>query len=56
MAKRAAVSDKIENRSPWLVEVRGQPALDKRFSFPKLKEAQAYCIRLYVALMLLQSG
>ena len=46
MAKHSAVSTNIENRSPWLVQVRTQPALDMRFSFPDLKAAQSYCDRL----------
>ncbi|MRR50356.1 MAG: site-specific integrase [Rhodocyclaceae bacterium] len=46
MVKQSAVSTNIENRSPWLVQVRAQPALDKRFSYPDRKAAQAYCDRL----------
>ena len=43
MAVFSAASGNIENRSPWLVQVRAQPTLDKRYSFPDLKKAQRYC-------------
>lgn len=46
MAKQSAASTNIENRSPWLVEVRAQPTLNKRFSYPDQKQAKAYCARL----------
>lgn len=41
--KSAAASTNIVNRSPWIVHVRNQPSLSRRFSYPSLKAAQQYC-------------
>lgn len=38
-----STSANIQNRSPWLVQVRGKNELSRRFSFPQLSHAQAYC-------------
>lgn len=46
MSSKSAVTSNIENRSPWLVRVRAQPDLDKRFRFGSLPDAQRYCAAL----------
>ncbi len=43
MTNRPAVSANILNRSPWLVQVRNNPTLERRFSHPGWKEARLYC-------------
>lgn len=46
MAARATASPNITNRSPWLVEVRAHPDLDRRFSYPHQAQARDYCAAL----------
>lgn len=43
MAAKSIASSNIQNRSPWLVRVRAQPDLDKRFSATASPDAQRYC-------------
>lgn len=43
MAHLPAVSANITNRSPWLVQVRYSPTMERRFSYPEKDAAQAYC-------------
>lgn len=43
MAAKSAGSANIENRSPFVVEVRSQSALSRRFSFTDRAEARRYC-------------
>ncbi|HUH39585.1 MAG TPA: hypothetical protein VL024_01830, partial [Castellaniella sp.] len=42
MAQKPSVPSNIRNRSPWLVQVRSQPSLDKQFPFSAQKKARAY--------------
>lgn len=48
MATSSVASSNIQNRSPWRVQVRSQPELGKRFSFPRRAQAEAYCQALQV--------
>lgn len=42
----AKVQGNIRNRSPWVVQVRSRPELDKRFSFPQRRAADAYLAQI----------
>ncbi len=46
MSSKSAVNSNIQNRSPWLVRVRTQPDLDKRFRFSQSPDAERYCAAL----------
>ena len=46
MSSHSAANSNIHNRSPWLVRVRTQPDLDKRFRFAQLPDAERYCAAL----------
>lgn len=43
MSFKSAVTSNIRNRSPWVVQVRSQPDLGKRFPVSKLPNAQRCC-------------
>jgi integrase len=43
MSAIPAAQSNVQNRSPWLVTVRSQPDLGRRFPFPRRAKAQAYC-------------
>jgi integrase len=42
MSSKSAAASNILNRSPWLVQVRSQPALDRRFCYPRRDAAAGY--------------
>ena len=42
MPAKIAHSSNIQNRSPWLVQVRSKPQLDQQFNFYNRKQADAY--------------
>lgn len=42
MSSKSAASSNIQNRSPWLVQVRSRPDHDRRFSYPRHQDAQRY--------------
>lgn len=46
MTSKSAAIPNIQNRSPWLVQVRSQPALDQRFSYPERAAAERYLASL----------
>lgn len=46
MPATSASSSNILNRSPWLVQARSKPQLDRRFPYGKRKDAEAYLTSL----------
>lgn len=42
MAASSSVTSNVQNRSPWVVQVRSRPELGKRFSFPQRACAETY--------------
>lgn len=40
MSSQSKASTNITNRSPWVVEVRSHPELDRRFAYPDRKKAE----------------
>lgn len=42
MSKQSPIPSNIRNRSPWRVQVRSQPALDRQFRFGSQPDARAY--------------
>lgn len=48
MCAKPVVTSNIQNRSPWIVGVRSKPDCCKKFSYPNVQAAQAYCASLQV--------
>lgn len=46
MPSKSSPGSNVQNRSPWLVQVRSKPQLDKKFSFNQRKSAEAYLCQL----------
>ncbi len=46
MPSKSSPGSNVQNRSPWLVQVRSKPQLDKKFSFNQRKSAEAYLCKL----------
>lgn len=42
MPPKSSVGSNIQNRSPWLVQVRSQPYLDQQFAYNRQQDAEAY--------------
>lgn len=42
MPPKSVVGSNVQNRSPWLVQVRSKPLLDKQFPFNRQQDAQGY--------------
>jgi len=42
MPSKSSVKSNVQNRSPWLVQVRSKPQLDKQFAFNRQSDAETY--------------
>ena len=42
MPPKSSAGSNVQNRSPWLIQVRSKPHLDKQFAFNRPAEAEAY--------------
>lgn len=46
MPPKSSVGSNIQNRSPWLVQVRSKPHLDQQFAFGNRRQAESYLTSL----------